>query len=42
MINNFTELTQQIESGTIKIGQIVRAMKEATNIPGVEAYSERV
>jgi len=26
----------------VKIGQIVRAMKEATNIPGVEAYSERV
>jgi len=26
----------------VKVGQVVRAMKEATNIPGVEAYSERV
>lgn len=27
---------------TVKIGQVVRAMKGSTNIPGVEAYEEKV
>ena len=26
----------------VKIGAVVRAMKGTTNIPGVEAYEERV
>ena len=26
----------------IKIGQLVRALKQATNIPGIEAYEDKV